>query len=94
MSVGDIVVHRGMPPKGNPYRGGGHTRSDPEEPITHVSGDERVSALGAFLRLGQAGEYTFWYAPVCGGAYQLLEPPTVKQSQLDYYWDVDGRGRR
>ncbi len=54
--IGDVVVHRGEPPDGNPYRG------------QSLAGSERVAALLAFRDGCPCSEYTFWYAPCCGGA--------------------------
>ena len=86
-AIGNIVVHDGVPPQRNPYRGCGREKG---EPITHVSGLERSKALGLFLRRGYPGKYSFWYAPVCGGSRLLLEPPNIPVETLDFYWDEEG----
>lgn len=57
--IGDVIVHRGEPPGGNPYRGCG------------LMGDERVVALTLFKNGGDIHEYTFWYGPSFGGARRI-----------------------
>ena len=68
--IGDVSVHRGQPPGGNPYRG------------SSLLGEERVAALVAW-RAGSAfvevlpertipiSCYTFWFAPGSGGARRV-----------------------
>lgn len=80
--IGDILVHRGEPQAGNPYRG------------SSICGRERSKALGRFLRLGEISPYSFWHAPACGGAKRLETPPNVQREVLDYYWTTDGGTRR
>jgi hypothetical protein len=53
--IGDVVVCRGDPPRGNPY-------------LASLLGEPRVRALRAFKRDGVADGYTFWFAPSRGGA--------------------------
>lgn len=79
--IGDVVVHRGDPPGGNPYRGGAvgrhrwaHTKDDPE---TMVYDDERVAALRAFRDRGDTSEFTFWHTPAGGGASRIEDPDAV-----------------
>lgn len=68
-SIGDCLVHRGMPPNNNPYLGKG---------TTHVLGEERRSALKAFREGGDTTGFTFWHAPCTGGAYQITDPNVVR----------------
>ena len=87
-TIGNIVVHLGMPPQDNPYRGSG--RRVLAEPVTLVTGDERGLALGAFLRGKGAGAYTFWHTPPMGPAKRFTTPPNIDAATMDYYWDADG----
>jgi hypothetical protein len=54
--IGDVTVICGEPPNGNPYKG------------ISLMGKERVDALNKFMRDISQPEFTFWYAPCCGGA--------------------------
>ena len=74
VSIGDILVWHGQPPSGNPYKPGS------------LLGKERSQALGAFLKGMTSEGFTFWFAPVGGGAYQLTTPPLVDPRVIDYYW--------
>lgn len=64
MSIGDVAVHLGMPPQGNPYRG------------ESLIGPPRRKALALF-KSGETGPYTFWFAPCSGGARRLTDPAEV-----------------
>jgi len=64
--IGDVAVHRGMPPDGNPYRQGS------------LMGDERAAALYAWRDGEPTDGFTFWYAPFDGGAYQLFDSSRVR----------------
>lgn len=78
-SIGNTVVHRGEPPRSNPYCGRGRRDG---EPLTHVSGDERVEALRAFRDTGEAPDYTFWHAPAVGGARRIEQPTEIDWSGM------------
>ena len=54
--IGDISVHRGEPPEGNPYR------------KESLCGPERANALHDFHERKPTPDYTFWVAPCHGGA--------------------------
>ncbi len=58
ISIGDVVVHGGMPPSNNPFRGCGH--GGLSEKVTSINGAERVQALRAFKHGEPTGDYTFW----------------------------------
>lgn len=58
-TIGDVLVHCGEPPGGNPYRG------------NSLFGDARVRALTIWKHGGDASPWTFWYAPACGGARKI-----------------------
>lgn len=77
--IGDVVVHKGDPPGHNPYRGVGSNMTTyfAKDPVTHVSGDERIRALSAFKHGKDTKAYTFWYAPAFGGAYRLQSPDEI-----------------
>lgn len=83
MGIGDILVWKGEPPGGNPYRGRGS-----------LGGEERSRALGRFLRGKSTEGYTFWFGPACGGARRLTEIPEVNPSTIEFYWDADGTPKR
>ena len=55
-NVGDVLVHKGNPPEGDPYKG------------KSVMFSERVEALRKFKHGEDVGDLTFWYAPWLGGA--------------------------
>jgi hypothetical protein len=58
--IGDVVVHVGEPPQGNPYRANG------------LIGNSRKAALTAFKHGSpEAAEFTYWYAPSSGGARRI-----------------------
>ena len=57
--IGDVVVHKGMPPGGNPYRADG------------LIGHARLIALLEFHDNGKHEDCTFWNAPCSGGARQI-----------------------
>jgi hypothetical protein len=60
--IGDVLVHLGEPPDGNPYHG------------QSLMGDERVTALYLFKhkQMKKATKfYTLWYAPASGGARRI-----------------------
>jgi len=59
--IGDVIVHKGMPPDGNPYR------------IFGLIGDERMIALLEFHDTGESAGHTFWHAPCSGGARQITK---------------------
>lgn len=67
-SIGNIVVVRGWPPEGNPYR---------TPPGCQVTGEERIMALTAFRDGDMLGDTTFWYAPAGGGARHVTEPHEI-----------------
>ncbi len=74
-TIGDVAVIRGEPPfdddgNRNPYRG------------ESVLGDERFNALHAYVEGGDTSAYTFWYAPVFGGAYRIKSVEDVNWSGL------------
>lgn len=59
-SIGDVIVHVGMPADGNPYKGEG------------VNGPDRRAALEAFRDASSAADaFTYWHAPAMGGARQI-----------------------
>jgi hypothetical protein len=57
--IGDVVVIRGEPPEGNPYRG------------ESLCGPFRKTALSAFKAGHSTPELSFWYAPSFGGARRI-----------------------
>ena len=57
--IGDVLVHRGEPPNGNPYG-------------TSLCGPERVKALKAFKEGRPLEGYTYWYGPHSGGACKII----------------------
>lgn len=63
--IGNVIVHIGTPPHGNPYRG------------DSLIGASRVNALWALRSGGNTALYTYWYAPAGGGAKQLRGPDEV-----------------
>ncbi len=73
ITIGDVLVHAGMPPENNPYRG---------FRTTYRSGDVRVAALQAFKNETDTSGFTFWYAPAAGGARQLTTPTGIDWSGL------------
>lgn len=68
-SIGDCLVHRGMPRDGNPYTV--HSAD------TALNGDERRRALHAFRDGEDTSEFTYWYGPCGGGAFQITDPTLV-----------------
>lgn len=60
-------MHRGVPPEGNPYLRG-----------VDLMGHERATALYRWRDGLPVADYTFWYAPACGGARQLTDPAEVE----------------
>jgi hypothetical protein len=68
-SIGEIRVFVGAVK--NPYQTSG------------LIGQERVNALTAYKHGGPIERYSFWAAPACGGAVQLLGP-----EQID--WNTSG----
>jgi hypothetical protein len=84
MDLGNIgVTRRGS---GNPYRSG-----------QRVDGDERVQALGRFLRGFPSADYEFWFCHPSGGARQIDAEEAIEQVDpdvVDYYWDDSGESRR
>jgi hypothetical protein len=58
-SIGEVGVHLGEPPDGNPYR------------RNSLIGDERVEALRRFKYGEDTSAYTFWYMPCHGGARRI-----------------------
>lgn len=83
-SVGNIIVHRGMPPaqpdgKPNPYLGTGCNHG---ELRTVVYPYDRVLALVAFCEGKPTDSFTFWHVPNSGGARQIISRDEVK-------WDDD-----
>lgn len=81
-TIGAVVVHKGMPPEGNPYLGHG-TGRPMTEPVTAVSGPERIAALQAFREGKPTEAYTFWEP---GGQGRLTSP-----DQVD--WETSGIGK-
>jgi hypothetical protein len=65
ITIGDLLVHKGEPDNSNPYRG------------NSICGEERKSALKAFMDRKHTGCYTFWHAPACGGARRVIDPEEV-----------------
>lgn len=81
-SIGDCIVHKGFPPDGNPY--GCRAPKDPRQPDVQpysrpsgLSGIDRRDALHAFKHGEDTSEFTFWYAPCGGGAFQIVNPAVV-----------------
>ncbi len=82
--IGNVLIHVGEPPGGNPYAG------------SSLLGSERVAAFRAVLKGEDYSKWTFWYAPSNGGAFKL----TVPKAQIDwtamsdeagmYVFDADG----
>jgi hypothetical protein len=66
--IGDILVFKGVPESNNPYKG------------SSLMGEERKSALTAFKHKEKTECYTFWFAPSCGGAKQVLSPDEINWS--------------
>jgi hypothetical protein len=65
--IGDILVHNGEPDNSNPYRG------------QAIEGTERKEALTLFKNnLTLQKNYTFWYAPYCGGAKRVISPDEIE----------------
>lgn len=77
--IGDVVVHLGNPPEGNPYRGDGRNRWEftKDDPTTVVRDDGRLRALTAFRDSDDVGNMTFWSAPAGGGAHRLTEATEI-----------------
>lgn len=78
-TIGNVLVHEGEPPGGNPYRGVG-VRFGLEfknEPVTHVSGEQRAELLCRFRDGDSTEGFTFWHAPGSGGARRLSSPEEV-----------------
>lgn len=71
MHIGDVLVHRSEIPRSNPYIG------------ESLCGKERVEALRCFKYGGDTSQYTFWFAPSCGGARQITDPVEVN-------WETSG----
>lgn len=68
--ISNVIVHVGEPPHDNPYLG---------EP---VHGAERSNVLFRFATGRDTAGYTFWYAPMCGGAERLTDPCRVDWAGL------------
>lgn len=66
VNIGNVLVHKGMPDGGNPYRG------------QSLLGNERKVALSSFMRGESTKGFTFWHAPSCGGAYRLHRSEEVE----------------
>lgn len=64
-TIGDVLVHKGEPPDGNPYHG------------QTLMGPERQYALVRFMDGEDTTGYTFWYGPFGGGAYRIETPEQV-----------------
>lgn len=64
-SIGDTIVHQGMPENGNPYRG------------ESLFGEPRKAALIAFKHGKSSPDLTFWHAPSQGGAYRITSPDQI-----------------
>ena len=67
-NIGDVAVHYGEPPNGNPYS------------ADSLIGNERWSALIYFKNGRDTSGYTFWYAPSYGGAKRITNPDLVNWS--------------
>lgn len=67
----------------NPYRAG-------------VFGDERIRALGLFLRGKATPGYDIWLAPSSGGARTLKSVKEIKvdADSIDYSWHKDGTPKK
>lgn len=79
VSLGDVVVHVGEPPQGNPYR------------APSLCGPERADALRHFFQGEDTTGLTFWHAPCSGGARRLESPPELDSAVLA---DLIARGQR
>ena len=80
--IGCVLIHHGMPPGNNPYRGLRRSSWHPNDPITTVGcGNERVEALRKFRDGEDTGDLTFW----CDGGHgssdkkgqQILSPDEI-----------------
>ena len=65
IGIGEVVVHRGEPPRSTPYG------------RPSLIGDHRVEALTAWANGGDTAAWTFWCAPGSGGAFRLNDPDKV-----------------
>ena len=74
--IGNILIHVGEPPGGNPYS------------MSSLLGEERVEAFRAVLMDKDISKWTFWYAPSNGGAFKL----TVPKAQIDWTAMSDSEG--
>lgn len=59
-TIGDVSVHVGEPPDGNPYRG-----------HSGLMGPDRAAALRAFRDGADTSRWTYWHAPASGGARRI-----------------------
>lgn len=73
-SIGDVLIHHGEPPDGNPYRGWGRIAG---EPVTCLAGNGRAPALAAFRDGHDTGDLTFWHGPTNGGARRITDPDDI-----------------
>lgn len=76
-TIGNVAVWRGEPPDGNPY-----IRHKGNDLLLGVTGDERVEALRRFRDGEDTSEYTFWHAPVGGGARRISSPDEIDWTQM------------
>jgi hypothetical protein len=85
VKIGDVAVCEGMPPKNNPYLepDTSKVKIDIVYGGSNLNGGRRVEALTKFKNGGDTSEWTFWFAPSGGGAYQLQSPNEVD-------WETSG----
>lgn len=74
-NIGDVGVHWGEPPGGNPYR------------VHSLMGNERWLALTNFKNGEDTTGYTFWYSPCCGGAERITDPTKVNWETMGPDYD-------
>jgi hypothetical protein len=56
----------------------------------NVTTDERVKALGKWLRTGNAGIYEFREQTPGGPTQLIADPARVSPSAAHFYWDANG----
>lgn len=79
-TIGDVAIHDGEPPDGNPYKG------------TGITGAKRERLLDAFRDGNDVGNATFWHAPGHGGARRIDNPDEIlypgRERSTDGWSDV------
>jgi hypothetical protein len=83
--IGDILVFKGEPIDNNPYKGGSICGNERKAALTAFKNNQatitysnwKVKVAPELETTISLKNYTFWYAPSCGGAKKVTNPKDI-----------------